>query len=183
MANTAARRKLHGLSKSERLCNFSFKNILFKEGNSIHVFPLKVYWKLIDTNLESIFFGKSVTEFQGIPSSSPHPYRLQNPSFPLKKIPPNALFTHPAKCLFGVSSKVHKSAVDRNHLKRILKESYRQNKAPFYSFLEGIDSWCLLALIYTAKPALPYHDIEAKIIVSLQKIQEKIIEHQNSDST
>lgn len=181
MANTEARKKLHCLTKSERLCNFSFKNLLFKEGNSFNVFPFKVFWKLIDTNVESIFFGKSITEFGGVVSN--HPFRLQNPSYPFKKVPPNALFTHPAKCLFGVSSKVHKSAVDRNHLKRLLKESYRQNKVPFYAFLEGTGCWCLLAIIYTAKPALPYHDIEAKIIVSLQKLQEKIIEHQNSDSS
>jgi ribonuclease P protein component len=181
MAKPAARKKLHGLTKSERLCNFSFKNLLFKEGNSFHVYPCKVFWKLIEPNLEPIFFGKSVTQFQGADTN--HPFRIQNPSFPFKRVPPNALFTHPAKCLFGVSSKVHKSAVERNHLKRLLKESYRQNKVPFYAFVQGTGSWCLLAIIYTAKSALPYHEIEAKIIVSLQKLQEKIIKHQNSDSS
>lgn len=181
MANTEARKKLHGLSKSERLCNFSFKNLLFKEGNSFNVYPFKIFWKLIDTNLEPIFFGKSVTEYQGIAANNP--FHQQNPSYPFKRVPSNALFYNPAKCLFGVSSKVHKLAVDRNHLKRLLKESYRQNKAPFYAFVEGTGSWCLLAIIYTAKPVLPYHDIEAKIIVSLQKLQEKIIEYQNSNSS
>jgi ribonuclease P protein component len=179
MADIVAKKKLHGLTKSERLCNFSFKNLLFKEGNTFNVFPFKVFWKLIDTNLEPIFFSKTVTEFQG---DADYPFHSQNPSYPFKQVPPNAVFTRPVKCLFGVSSKVHKSAVDRNRLKRYLKESYRQNKVPLYALVEGTGSWCLLAIIYTAKPVLPYHDIEAKIIVSLQKLQEKIVEHQNSNS-
>ncbi len=75
---------------------------------------------------------------------------------------------------------MHKSAVVRNNLKRLTKESYRQNKVAFYSFLETTNTHCLPALIYTAKPMLTYAEIEEKIIVSLQKIQQKIIEQQNS---
>ncbi len=180
MANNQANKKLHGLSKNERLCNFSLKTLLFQQGNTFQQYPFKVFWKSIDKNMETLFFQKSVTDYVGNAEQLPALLHEQNPSFPYRKVPDNGLFFYPAKCLFGVSSKVHKSAVIRNNLKRLTKESYRQNKVPFYSFLEGINTYCLLAVIYTAKPILSYAEIEEKIIVSLQKIQQKIIEKQNN---
>jgi ribonuclease P protein component len=167
-------KKLHSISKSERLCNFTFKNILFDKGNVINAYPLKVFWTTLDINLEPVFFSKSITEYQGVPEALSVWKTRQNPSFPQKKIPANAFFTHPAKVMFGVSKKVQKKATDRNHLKRLIKEAYRQNKAPMYTFLDQMNQWCLIAIIYTAKPIVSYHEIEAKIIVSLQKIEQQI---------
>jgi ribonuclease P protein component len=169
-----AGKKMHSISKSERLCNFTFKNLLFDKGNVIQAYPLKVFWTTLETNLEPVFFTKSISEYQGSPDSLRGGKSLQNPSFPLKKIPSNAFFTHPAKAMFGVSKKVQKKATDRNHLKRLIKEAYRQNKAPLYTFFEQMNQWCLIAIIYTAKPIVSYHEIETKIIVSLQKIQQQV---------
>ncbi len=179
MATWSAHKKLHGFSKSERLCNFSLKNLLFEKGKTFYEYPFKVYWKVVDKNLESIFFAKSVTTFQ--PKQTLHPagkYR-QNPSYPHKKIPHNAYFTHSAQCLIGVPRRVQKNASNRNAIKRFIREAYRQNKGPFYAFLENNDLHCLLAFIYTAKRKLPYREVESKIVVSLQKIQERISETQN----
>lgn len=176
MANQQANKKLHGFSKSERLCNFTFKKLLFNHGDTFQQYPFKIFWKTIDYNLEKIFFSGSVTEYVG--SADKPGDNVQNPSFPHKKIPHNALFSHPAQCLIGVSAKAHKSAVMRNHLKRLIRESYRQNKAPFYSFLTDSNKLCLLAIIYTGGQPMEYQDIESKIIVSLQKIQNKISEQQ-----
>lgn len=170
-----AGKKLHSISKSERLCNFTFKNILFEKGNVIQAYPLKVFWTTLDANLEPVFFSKSINEYLGAPETLSAWKARQNPSFPGKKIPANAFFTHPAKVMFGVSKKVQKKATDRNHLKRLIKEAYRQNKAPLYTFFEQLNQWCLIAIIYTAKPIVSYHEIETKIIVSLQKIQQQII--------
>lgn len=177
MANQQANKKLHGFSKSERLCNFTFKKLLFSQGQSFQQYPFKIFWKTLDFNLEKIFFSRSVIQY-AVPAGK-HTAHAQNPSFPHKIIPRNALFSHPAQCLVGVSAKAHKSAAMRNHLKRLIRESYRQNKAPFYSFLTNNNKLCLVAIIYTAGQPMEYQDIESKIIVSLQKIQNKITEQQN----
>jgi ribonuclease P protein component len=180
MANLAANKKLHGFSKSERLCNFSLKELLFSQGKSFHCFPFKIYWKTIDPNLEKIFFQKSVTIFQ-VPDSSLPPWKqLQNPSFRYKNIPENAFFSHPAQCLIGVPAKLHRKATVRNHLKRRIREAYRKNKNTLYSFVQGTDSLLLVAFIYTAKAILSSTEIEQKIIVSLQKLQENILNQQKN---
>jgi ribonuclease P protein component len=175
MAQLPADKKLHSLGKNERLCNFTLKNVLFRKGNLFHLFPFTVYWKTLEAPLEEIILQKSVTIFEGTPGKKD----IQNPSFPYKKIPANARFNSPAKILCGVSSKVHKSAVVRNHLKRLMREAYRKNKAPFYSFLDQNNLLCMVGFIYTAKPAIPGNEIEEKIIVSLQKIERKITEQEN----
>lgn len=180
MANTAANKKLHGFSKSERLCNFSLKELLFAHGDSFHCYPFKIYWKTIDPNLEKIFFRESVTIFEAPDSPLPDWKKVQNPSFGHKKIPENAFFTHPAQCLIGVPAKIHRKAVVRNHLKRRTREAYRKNKNPLYTFVQGIDGFLLVAFIYTARPILTTKEIEQKIIVSLQKLQENILHQQKN---
>jgi len=175
MAQKPANKRLHSLTKNERLCNFSLKNLLFKKGNVFHLFPFTVYWKTLGINLEDVFFENSVTIFEAA-SDIKNP---QNPSFPFKKIPANGHFYHSAKVLCGVSSKTHRSAVVRNHLKRLIREAYRKNKVPFYTFLDQNHLLCLIGFIYTGKQPLTSHEIEEKIIVSLQKIERKITEQEN----
>ncbi len=179
MAKISANLKLHGFSKRERLCNFSLKDLLFDRGNTFHSYPFKVYWKLIDINLEKVFFKNSLEYFDAPQSNLPQWKKLQNPSYPFKKIPENAFFTHPAQCLVGVPAKIHKKAVVRNHLKRLTREAYRKNKISMYTFVQQIDCFLLVAFIYTARPILSSKEIEQKIIVSLQRIQENFLIQQN----
>ncbi len=180
MAEHTSKQKLHSFSKDERLCNFTLKKILFEQGNQFAEHPFRIFWKTIDTNLEILFFQKNPLLYHGNKDLQSDLIKTQNPSFPFKKVPANALFTSPAKCLAGVSSKVHKSAVQRNNIKRLIKETYRHNKQSFYSFLNEQNCFCIIGIIYTAKSVLPYRDIEAKIIVSLQKIVHKISEQQGT---
>lgn len=176
MAENLPDKKLHSFSKQERLCNFTFKKLLFQEGEQFSQYPLRIYWKIIDKNLEDIFFSGSVTQFSENAGSRTSPFVQQNPSYPHKKVPSNALFTSPVQCLTGASGKVHKTAALRNQLKRLIREAYRQNKHEFYSFLEQVDGFCLLGIVYTGTTVLKYPELENKIIVSLQKLQQKIKE-------
>lgn len=175
---TREKPKLHSLSKSERLCNFTLKKILFEAGESFQLYPLKVYWKVLDLNLENHFFGQSPHQWQGL-SGCDTTRRLQNPSYPHRKLPSNAFFPMPAQCLLGVSGRVHKKATQRNYLKRLLREAYRQNKQDFYSFLQSKEVLCIVGFIYTGKTQLSFAELEKKILLSLQRIQEKI----NADPT
>lgn len=46
----------NGLSKNERLCNYSLKQLLFTKGKHFSVNPIKVFWITLDSDLEKIFF-------------------------------------------------------------------------------------------------------------------------------
>lgn len=180
MAEHTLKQKLHSFSKDERLCNFTLKKILFEQGEHFKEHPFRIIWKIIDPNLENVFFPESPLSFMGNKEMQNDFLKVQNPSFPFKNIPANAVFSSPAKCLAGVSSKVHKSAVQRNKIKRLIKEAYRNNKQSFYSFLNERNCFCIIGIIYTTKTVLPYREIEAKIVVSLQKIVQKISEQQGT---
>lgn len=151
------------------------KKLLFEKGNCFYTYPFRIYWKVLDANLEPLFFEPMVQEYQGIDNLSGI-RAIQNPSFPLLQIQDNALFPLPAKLLTAVSKKNFKSAVKRNRIKRLIKEAYRLNKQDFLHFMQTTGKYCLIGIIYTAKTPLNYREIEKKILVSLRQLQQLISE-------
>lgn len=76
----------------------------------------------------------------------------------------------PSACtqvLFTVSSRNFRKAVDRNTIKRRLREVYRVNKLT----LPPTQKW-LIAYIYTAREVLPLSVIQDKLPGTLVKISE-----------
>lgn len=72
--------------------------------------------------------------------------------------------TMPAQVVIGVSKKKFKRSVDRNLIKRKIKEAYRLNKAElFYSYLISGDKKILLSLNYIGKEILEYSIINTKL--------------------
>jgi ribonuclease P protein component len=77
--------------------------------------------------------------------------------------------TAPVKILIAVPKKKYKRAVDRNKLKRMIREAYRLNKAVI---AESVNSPCLhVGFVYTAQGSIPaFTEIENKMKGCLEKL-------------
>ncbi len=81
----------------------------------------------------------------------------------------------PAQAGFSVPKRLFKHAVDRNRLKRLLRESYRLQKSQLYETLISSDSRIALMVLYIAKEELPFEKIEPAIARAISKINEQLI--------
>jgi ribonuclease P protein component len=77
--------------------------------------------------------------------------------------------TAPPQVLISVSKRTFKRAVDRNRLKRLIREAYRLNK---YRLLEqpGGHQVALLGIIFTGKEKSPLALVEKKLISGIQRL-------------
>jgi ribonuclease P protein component len=69
--------------------------------------------------------------------------------------------------LISVSSRQFKRAVDRNKIKRRIREAYRLQKEVLNTKSEKV----IFTFIYTAKEILPYTEVKAKLFQVLEKIR------------
>ena len=118
------------LGKEERLKSRKLIEKLYKEGNSIKIFPLRM-----------IFLQTEHTS------------------------------NYPAQAGFSVPKRNFKNAVDRNHLKRLLRETYRKQKHTVY---DTVDKPYIYMISYLGKDILKYADIELKMEKLLNLFVKKI---------
>jgi len=119
-----------------------------------HTFPKEEHLcrkKLIDE-----LFGKQGSSF-GV-----YPLRI----IWLRSVVPTAA---PPQVLISVSKRGFKRAVDRNRLKRLIREAYRCNK---YLLTEqpGGHSVAQLGIIFTGKEKSPLAVVEKKLILALHRL-------------
>ena len=84
------------------------------------------------------------------------------------KLADQSLESH--QILVSVSKRNFKRAVDRNRIKRQIREAYRLNK---HLLVDQIDKYAI-AYIYTFKKMIPYKDLENKLIESLSRLQTEL---------
>ena len=77
---------------------------------------------------------------------------------------------YPAEIAISVPKKRFKRAVDRNKIKRLIREAYRKNKGElFYPFLSQKDIKLSFILIYVSNELFTAVDMEKKLNLCLNK--------------
>jgi ribonuclease P protein component len=95
-----------------------------------------------------------------------YPFRVFLLKFPLPG-------KYPVQLLISVPKSLFKRSVDRNKIKRYIREAYRKNKYLIYEPLERNQDQMLLCLTYTAKEIISYELMARKIIIILQRLMEE----------
>lgn len=77
----------------------------------------------------------------------------------------------PVKASFTVSKRNFKRAVKRNHLKRLMRESYRLNKGELARVLDEKNEQLAIMFIYAVKELKDYDTVEKGMLKSLEKLK------------
>jgi len=80
----------------------------------------------------------------------------------------------PVKVITSVPKKRFKKAVDRNYLKRLMRESYRFEKDKLYLFLQDHSLNLLLAIQYVSNEKLALENLQAKLGQLIVRLENEI---------
>ncbi len=79
-----------------------------------------------------------------------------------------------AKILISVPKRKFKLAVDRNKIKRQIREGYRKNKNILLEELNKSNKKIIFAVIYGNKEIISTQEVEERIIVSLNRLNKEM---------
>lgn len=82
----------------------------------------------------------------------------------------------PIQMALTVPKRAFPKAVDRNRLRRRIREAYRLHKHSLYQTLEEHDNQYGLMLIYINRSPMGFHDIEKGVKKGLNKLGKKLTE-------
>jgi ribonuclease P protein component len=95
--------------------------------------------------------------------------------FPLRVIylQPEKNFSH-LQAAFSASSKNFKRAVDRNRIKRLMREAYRLQKSLLKAELEESQQYLVIFFIYTGTILPEYNNVYSKFGTALNRLEKLI---------
>lgn len=76
----------------------------------------------------------------------------------------------PVQIAFSVPRRIFRRAVDRNRIKRLIRESYRKNKADIYTLLKDRNVQIAVLIVYSGKMIPDYQETEQKIQSILKRL-------------
>jgi ribonuclease P protein component len=130
--------------KYDRLKSRKLIKQLFSEGENFAIYPFRLYY----------LAGKDI--FHSLQKYSSHD---------------NAIIL---QCGVGASAKTFKKAVDRNRIKRLMRESYRLQKYFLLDILKEKNLQLALFFIYTGKTMPDYAMVSDKIALILHRVAKEI---------
>lgn len=122
--------------------------------------------KLIDT-LFGACPAKQGLESRGSQSMAAYPLRAVY----MRKV--RARDDAPVQVLVSVPKKHFKHAVDRNRIKRQVREAFRQHKQLLYEALAEQEQ-LLLAFIWLSEEHYPSQHVESRVVSLMQRVAEKL---------
>ena len=122
--------------------------------------------KLIDT-LFGACPAKQGLESRGSQSMAAYPLRAVY----MRKV--RAREDAPVQVLVSVPKKHFKHAVDRNRIKRQVREAFRQHKQLLYEALAEQEQ-LLLAFIWLSDEHYPSQHVESRVVSLMQRVAEKL---------
>lgn len=141
----------NALDKSERLTSQIVIDKLFAGGNaSMAVFPLRVVFMRVGEATDSSETAKG----SEVPKMEP-----------------------PVSILVSVPKKRFRHAVDRNRMKRLVREAYRLNKHILWDALEGKDYRLVLAFVCITDSLPSFPIVQKSVRKALVRIAERIDEN------
>lgn len=96
--------------------------------------------------------------------------------FPLKVfyIPQTAAGSVAVQAGVGVSARHFRKAVERNRIKRLLRECYRINKLPLYAAVQEKNKPLAVFFLYIGKELPEYNLLQEKMKLALLKLKDNI---------
>jgi ribonuclease P protein component len=165
--------------KNERLKSEKTIAQLFRKGNSFACYPLRLVYAEIPP------IEMSDAKFQISNANELSDSEIRHPKSDIQgPLSINPILTDfeadlsPIQFALSVPKKAFKRAVDRNILRRRIREAYRLHKIELYKFLKTNtllnEKRFAFMVLYTAKEEMPYSEIEKGIKKMIRKFKEEL---------